>query len=41
MYSEENSAGVKKGFCDIYMSIILEAKSLVLLNVPEVISTFK
>lgn len=27
MYSEENSAGIKKGFCDIYMSIILEAKS--------------
>lgn len=25
MYSEENSAGVKKGFCDVTMSIILEA----------------
>lgn len=27
MYSEENKAGIKKGFCDVYMSIILEAKS--------------
>lgn len=32
MYSEENSAGVKKGFCDIYMSIILEAKAFGLIE---------
>lgn len=32
MYSEENGAGVKKGFCDIYMSIILEAKSFGLIE---------